>query len=236
MAVLFTASGTAFPVLSEPYDDGGAEAVGALKGLLDSRTVRAYKPSACTGAAAHVAALEEALGWKPALDVEFDAMGLDAPSRASGSGPGRASLLGVAHYRRAIPADLDELCPLAEQYEKVEVLTALHSFDPAASRATQARNIGNQIVYVALTHGRIVARAQTNARGWTRDQIGGIFVAPEARGLGIGRGVVSALVADIGAQGKGVSLFVKKTNAIARSLYLSLGFSVAKDYRVSYFT
>jgi len=114
-------------------------------------------------------------------------------------------------------------------------MTAMHAFDPAACRATQAKNLKTQLVYLATVHGRVVARAQTNARGWVFDQIGGIFVDPEFRGLGLGRGVVDALVSDLAVRGRGVSLFVKKINSVARSLYLSMGFCISRDYRVSYF-
>ena len=62
-----------------------------------------------------------------------------------------------------------------------------------------------------------------------------MFVEPEYRGMGIGRGVMDALMADIASRGRSASLFVKKSNAVARSLYLSMGFSAARDYRISYF-
>ncbi|OHD22355.1 MAG: hypothetical protein A2Y38_15770 [Spirochaetes bacterium GWB1_59_5] len=232
MAVLLTATGTAFPVLAEQFDGGGSSAVSALQGLRASRTVRAWRPAACIGASDHVGALETALRWKPALAVEYDAMSL--PPGGYGRS-GKTAVLGVAEYRRAIPADLDALYPLAAAYEKSEVITAMHAFDPAACRTTQAKNLRTQVVYLAAVHGRVVARAQTNARGWAFDQIGGIFVDPEFRGMGLGRGVVDALVSELVARGRGVSLFVKKTNAVARSLYLSMGFSRSRDYRVSYF-
>jgi len=230
MAVLLSESGSAFPVLSDRYDDGGQEAELALRGLRGSRTARAYRPSACIGASDHVAALERAMGWRPALDVEYDAMGLGPLAGAA-----TVSAAGIAEYRRAGPGDLDGLYPLAVAYEKAEVLTAMHAFDPDACRAAQARSLRSQVVYLATVRGRVVARAQTNARGWSYDQIGGVFVDPSFRGLGIGRGVVAALVADIAGRGRGAALFVKKANAVAGSLYLSLGFSVIRDYRVSYF-
>jgi len=232
IAVLLSPSGSAFPLLSGPYDSGGPEAALALAGLKGSRTARAYRPSACVGAADHVRALERAIDWKPALDVEYDAMSL-VPAAAPGAAPG--AFRGPAEYRRAGADDLDGLYPLAAEYERSEVMTAMHAFDPRACKAAQARSLRDHVVYVAVARGRIVARAQTNARGWAYDQIGGVFVDPAYRGLGIGRGVVEALVADIAARGRGASLFVKKSNAAARSLYLGLGFATIRDYRVSYF-
>jgi predicted GNAT family acetyltransferase len=35
--------------------------------------------------------------------------------------------------------------------------------------------------------------------------------------------------------GMGISLFVKKSNSVARFIYLSIGFEIAGDYRISYY-
>ncbi|HPG86038.1 MAG TPA: GNAT family N-acetyltransferase [Spirochaetales bacterium] len=243
MAVLLPAGGSAFPVLGGSYEGGGDDAAEALGGLIRSRAVRTYRPAACVGASDHVAALEAALGWRPALEVEYDAMRLLPEARPAGGrrldGGRRLAAHGFrsgpAEIRRAGPDDLDALYPIAAAYEQAEVMTELHAFDPEACRAAQARSLASQLVYIAIVGGRPVARAQTNARGLATDQIGGVYVEPERRGLGLGRLVVEALVAAILSDGRAASLFVKKTNAIARSLYLSMGFACARDYRVSYF-
>jgi len=237
MAVLLPAGGSAFPVLGGRFDDGGDGAAEALRGLGRSRAVRAYRPAACLGASDHVAALEAALGWRPALEVEYDAMRLPPDARlASGRRPPETGFAsGRAEVRRAGPEDLDALYPIAAAYEKAEVMTELHAFDPGTCRAAQARSLSSQIVYIATVGGRPVARAQTNARGIATDQIGGVFVEPEQRGLGLGRLVMEALVASILSEGRAASLFVKKANDVARSLYLAMGFAYVRDYRVSYF-
>ncbi len=227
-AVLLSSSGTAFPVL----DDFTGPAAAILEGLRASRVVRAYKPSACLGAADHVSALMRALRWKSALDIPYDAMSLGRAAVAKQqAAEGGARVV----YRRANASDLDALYPLAAEYERAEVLTRLHIFDPAACRASQAKSIERLTVFLAETGGRVVARAQTNALGFSTEQVGGVFVDPAYRGQGIGRGIVASLVNDIISRGRNVSLFVKKSNLIARSLYLSMGFEIARDYRVSYF-
>ena len=233
MAVMLCTSGTAFPVLSDGFDPGGSAAVQALEGFRGSKTARNYRPAACLGATDHVQALQTAMSWRPELEVEYDAMFL-APGGWEPRTHGTVTD-GTAEFRRATLADLDALCPIAAEYERVEVITRLHVFDPRSCRAAQARSIARQVVYLATVRGRIVARAQTNARGWSHDQVGGVFVEPEYRGLGLGRGVMDALMADIASRGRTASLFVKKSNAVARSLYLSMGFTVARDYRISYF-
>lgn len=233
-AVLFTASGTAFPLLGEAYDDGGPQAAEALRGLRRSRFARAFEPGVCLGARDHVRALASAFGWKPEIAVEYDSMHLQSAAAFRAATGVQGAYPGGAAIRRAGASDLEALIPIAEAYEKAEVLTRLHVFDAAACRASQARSLSRLVVFVALIGGRIVARAQTNARGIGCDQVGGVFVEPEFRRRGLGRAVVSALVEDIAARGKAASLFVKKANGEARELYLSLGFATVRDYTVAY--
>jgi len=235
MAVLFTENGTTFPVMANGYDKGGADAIELVSQLLHSRTARNYHPSACLGARDHVVALEAGLRWKPELFIDYDAMSMDKVSVLQGMQSGMVATQGLARYWRATPEDLEALYPIAAAYERSEVITRLHVFDTAACRATQAKSLKRQVVYMATVHDRVVARAQTNARGVSHDQIGGVFVEPEFRGMGIGKGVVAALLSDIAGRGRGAALFVKKTNSVARKLYESMGFRFARDYRVSYF-
>jgi len=229
-AVLLSSSGTAFPVLDDAVEADPTESL--LKGLRASRIVRAYRPSACLGAASHVAALISAMRWKPALDIPYDAMIFrrgTATRDMAGRGPMRIV------YRRALSSDLGALYPLAAEYERTEVLTRLHTFDPSACRASQARSLERMTVYLAEAGGRVVARAQTNALGFSTEQVGGVFVDPAHRGQGLGRGIMTALVNDIVSRGKNVSLFVKKSNTVASSLYRSMGFEIDREYRVTYF-
>jgi len=239
MAVLLTENGTAFPVMATTFDTSGPEAIETVSQLLHSRTVRNYHPSACLGAADHVAALEAGLHWKPELFIAYDAMSMPAgnspPKDTPLQKPRNGASLDKVEYWRATQEDLDSLYPIAAAYERSEVITRLHVFDPAACRASQAKSLKRQTVYMAAIHSRVVARAQTNARGVSHDQIGGVYVDPEFRGMGIGKGVVAALLSDIAGRGRGAALFVKKSNDIARNLYTSMGFKIACDYRVSYF-
>jgi ribosomal protein S18 acetylase RimI-like enzyme len=239
MAVLLSSSGTAFPVLGDACEADGPGTARAIEALAKTRIGRSYKPAACVGASSQVAVLERSMRWSPEIEIEYDAMSLAldpiGPLRAGAGGARPVPVAGIAEYRRAGPGDLDSLLPIARAYENAEVMTALHAFDPEACRASQAKSLRVHTVYLAEVRGRVAARAQTNARGYGYEQIGGVFVEPEFRGLGIGRGVVEALVADIAARGKSASLFVKKSNAVARSMYLSMGFVPVRDYRVSYF-
>jgi predicted GNAT family acetyltransferase len=81
----------------------------------------------------------------------------------------------------------------------------------------------------------VVAKAGTNARGFTVDQIGGVFTVEEVRNSGIAFRVMEELLRRIFAEKSTVCLFVKKNNLPALALYGKLGFHVADGYRISYF-
>jgi len=159
-------------------------------------------------------------------------MSLDAADFAAvaGSGPSPDTT-----GRNAGTDDLEALMPLARAYEMEEVATDMHPFDEAVCRANQARSLARYRVRILETGGRIVARAQTNAVGYMREQLGGIIVLRELRGLGYGKLVVTELARSILAEGKGLSLFVKKGNVPARELYESMGFRFSGDFSVDYF-
>jgi predicted GNAT family acetyltransferase len=82
---------------------------------------------------------------------------------------------------------------------------------------------------------RIVGKINTNAASFTRLQVGGVYVLPEYRGLGIGRRMTAAFTGELIQQGRGLTLFVKKNNPAARSIYDRAGFTAAADYRISYY-
>jgi len=139
-----------------------------------------------------------------------------------------------AHARYAVIEDLAELFPLHGAYEQEEVVTEIHHFDPAASRASLKHILESEIVTAAEWDGRIVATARTNAKGFRTWQIGGVYVTPELRGRGWGRYAVGHLLEALSRADKAASLFVKEQNAPARGLYLSMGFQDVGSYRVDY--
>jgi predicted GNAT family acetyltransferase len=47
--------------------------------------------------------------------------------------------------------------------------------------------------------------------------------------------MAGAFTAMLTAQGKGISLFVKKSNSAARSVYQRLGYKILGDYRINYY-
>jgi len=240
-ALLFlSASACAMPLVDDSLGPEGLQDL--MAGLSAGGLVRSFRPASCVGLESATGVLQQALGWRPALSVRYDAMSLDAEDytpRIPASGPwGQAAAVPAQPgwlTRNAGPEDLEALLPVARAYELEEVATPMHPFDEAVCRANQARSLARYRVRILESEGRIVARAQTNALGYRREQLGGIIVLRQLRGRGYGRLVVTELVGTILAEGKGLSLFVKKGNSPARRLYESLGFRFSGDFRVDYF-
>ena len=221
-AILFQQGGVWFPVLHGALGDSGRAA--ALAHALE----RDYAAFSCMGLTDDALALEAALGMRPLDTVDYYDLARD-PIPLAVPCPAGASV------RLATASDYAELLPIQTAYELEEVLLDPSTFDRHATAAGLKRSLERELVMVALAGDAIVAKAQTNARGLGRDQLGGIFVKPAFRGQGYGRLVVGELVLCLAAEGRGTSLFVKKANAPALSLYRSLGFGSVGDFRIDYF-
>jgi len=220
-AILKLGMGLVFPLLP-PRAGPGPE---RLPASLGERT------GSIVGPAKDVERFESALSLRPLVAVRYDLMSRKPRSSALRRG---AAPQGLRVYC-AGAGNLDELSPLQEAYEKEEVLTAIHSFDAAGSRASLARALRDQVVVFGRLDGSAVAKAATNARAFSLDQMGGVFVAPPYRRRGIGSAVVSALISILESEGRGTVLFVKKGNEAAKGLYDELGFETLDDYRADYF-
>lgn len=228
--------GLVFPVL-----DPEVAATEALSTLIPMFTATwagpggrdAYRLRSCMGQPGQVSAMEAALGIQSELRVEYYTMswpeGRKAAVQPEGDLPAGCSL------RWARPADLPGLLPLAQGYDREEVLTAIHQWSPAASRANQLNSLRHFSVLVAENDGRLVGRAQTNARGLNREQLGGIYVLPEFRGRGLGRAMVASMVASLLARKRQPCLFVKRNNTAAIRLYAGLGFETLGDFSIAYY-
>jgi predicted GNAT family acetyltransferase len=93
----------------------------------------------------------------------------------------------------------------------------------------------NEQMLVAELNGRLVGKINTSADSFTRFQVGGVYVHPDFRAQGIALRMTAEFVRSLIAQGKGVSLFVKKSNPAALSVYRRAGFEFLADYRISYY-
>jgi predicted GNAT family acetyltransferase len=222
-ALLCHPSRLVFPVFTERAD--GDRGLASLAG--------SFSPASALGMADDVERYESLFGLAPKVSVSYSLMTLPAAAPVAGTArPGpRADLV----LRRATAADLDDLMPLQESYEREEVLTSVHSFQRAACRASLARALERQLIFAAWEDGIAVAKAGTNARGFGVDQVGGVYTMPERRGRGLAFDLMEFLLAAIRDQGKRPALFVKPHNAPARALYRNLGFEDIGDYRADYF-
>jgi len=174
-------------------------------------------------------ALEE-MGLYTAEKNDYDIMCIDHPPESCHSAAPVNLII-----RKPVPQDMDALAALHAAYEQEEVLPAASEFRPAASRQNIERIFAQEQMLVAELDGYLIGKINTNAVGFTRYQIGGVYVHPDYRGLGIAGRMTFEFVVSLAAQGKGVSLFVKKTNIAARKVYLRTGFEIAGDYRIDYF-
>jgi len=180
-----------------------------------------------------VLVMEKALEEMKLYAVEkkdYDIMCLDHPPLACHS----AAPVNLV-IRKPVPQDMNALAALHAAYEKEEVLPAAAVFRPSASRLNIERIFAEEQMLVAVLDGCLIGKINTNAVSFTRCQIGGVYVHPDYRGLGIASRMTFEFVESLTAQGRGISLFVKKTNIAARRVYLRIGFEITGDYRIDYF-
>jgi ribosomal protein S18 acetylase RimI-like enzyme len=223
--VLLRAAGhTLYPLFGEAPPESDAQAFALAD--IDLRRL-----GGCVGLEADVRRAEAALDVRPAAGNDYHLMRLDGGRAIP---PGRPPLSGLS-ARRPGKADLDSLLPLQEAYEREEVLVPIHRFDRRASRASLAKALERGEVLCAELDGKVVAKAQVNARGLDWDQLGGIFVLPEWRRRGLGSWITSRLCEGLLADGRKVCLFVKKKNAAAISSYRRVGFGFSESFRISYY-
>jgi ribosomal protein S18 acetylase RimI-like enzyme len=198
------------------------------------RMLRSYPLHTVQGLREDVEFLEggiTGLGREPVEEFDYDLMVLD---REPDFGKAGIPLPGLV-LRRPTAADMEELFELQSAYEMEEVLPEGTVFNPAVSRLNLARILADEQILAAELDGRIVGKINTSAESFTRRQIGGVYVHPRCRALGIGRRMTAEFTRSLIRQGWGVSLFVKKRNAAARNLYLGLGFERVGNYRISYY-
>jgi ribosomal protein S18 acetylase RimI-like enzyme len=178
--------------------------------------------------------LEEAMetrGYRAVEAIDYHLMALDTEPPASVFRSGPRGLI----IRTPAAGDTDEIFRLQAAYEQEEVLPRHGVFNAAASRLSLEHVLANEQVLVAELNGIIVGKINTSGHSFTRCQIGGVFVRPDCRGMGIGLKMAAAFFRILILGGGRATLFVKKRNAAARSLYRRLGFAILGDYRISYY-
>ncbi len=221
-AILKTSTGVAFPLLppatARNPDSGIPPALGE-------------SIASIVGPLSDVERFEAAMRRKPIVAISYALMSRPLAAGPLPGCPGPPDLVSSP----AGSGDLDELLPLQEAYEKEEVLTPIHSFDASGCGAGLQKSLREQIVIIGRLEGVAVAKAATNARAFSLDQLGGIYVERRLRRKGIGRVLVTDLVELLRSFDKGAVLFVKESNLAARGLYDELGFGELGPFRADYF-
>jgi hypothetical protein len=169
---------------------------------------------------------------KKVMDIfDYDLMETDMipDKKHSLSGPDDL----VLRFPRMV--DLDVMAPLQAAYEQEEVLPQGSVFSYAASRINLANIIANGKILIAELKGRVIGKINVSAVSYSRYQVGGVYVHPDFRGKGVARRMASEFIASLVNEGKGVTLYVKKSNAAAKRLYAGLGFNLRGDYRITYY-
>ncbi|MDR1352251.1 MAG: GNAT family N-acetyltransferase [Treponema sp.] len=227
-ALLFCHHRILFPVFAAP----------SLRGIPVPRFLGRFlllnPPHAIQGLPSVTGVFEEALGglgYEETDRFDYDLMSLDREPDPALLRAGPAELALV----KPGMGDLEEILPLQADYDREEVLPRGSEFKVENSRLGLGRIISREQVLAAKIGGKIVGKINTNAESFTRFQIGGVYVHPDYRGLGIAKRMTAALSSSLLAQGKTVTLFVKKHNAAARSVYLKAGFELICDYRICYY-
>lgn len=164
--------------------------------------------------------------------VDYDLMSLSGPPKPEALNAGPEGIV----VRRAYDSDAELLFPMQAAYELEEVVPAGGSFNAAAARLSFERALREKPILYAVVDGKAVGKAGTNARAYTLDQIGGVYVLPEYRVRGIARRLVAELALLLRAEGRGAVLFVKKRNESARRAYERVGFARGRGYRITYYT
>jgi ribosomal protein S18 acetylase RimI-like enzyme len=198
------------------------------------RRFRAPPIHAVQGLREEVLALEEAAaetGPGAADAVDYDLMALDGDPPECNFRGGPAGL----SFRRPGVMDADALFALQAGYEKEEIVPQGSSFNAAACRLNLQHILEEERILAAELDGRLVGKINISISSFTRCQIGGVYVHPDYRGLGIARRMTAEFIRPLIAQGWGITLFVKKKNPAARSVYRHTGFRYLADYRIAYY-
>lgn len=200
-----------------------------LGGLLSP--VPVHSVQGLRGEAIAVETFLEEMGRKAQENIDYDLMSIDtAPGDGYFSAGPPGLILRIPRY-----TDMDAVAALQAGYEQEEVLPKGAVFNPAASRINAARIIQKARILCAELEGRLVGKINVSAVSFTRFQVGGVYVHPGFRGMGIASRMAAEFIGSLIAEGRGATLFVKKSNAAARKVYDRLGFSVIGDYRISYY-
>jgi ribosomal protein S18 acetylase RimI-like enzyme len=175
--------------------------------------------------------LMEEQGYFAAERIDYELMSLDNSPRPEAFRAGPAGLV----LRPPLRTDAEALFALQSAYEQEEVIPANACFNPVVCRLNLEHILSSEHILVAELNDQVVGKINTSAESFTRYQIGGVYVRPDCRRLGIAAKMTAVFVQDLLTLGRGITLFVKKRNPAALRTYHKTGFAVLADYRICYY-
>ncbi|MDR1232366.1 MAG: GNAT family N-acetyltransferase [Spirochaetaceae bacterium] len=136
--------------------------------------------------------------------------------------------------RAARESDYQALVEMQASYEMEEVAINLKRYKPELARFSLAHILAQEDMLVAEYEGQLVGKINTNARSFTRRQLGGVYVKPRFRRMGVASSMISAMVEKLTRNRTAISLYVRKSNIPAQLVYKRAGFRTLADYRITY--
>jgi uncharacterized protein len=141
----------------------------------------------------------------------------------------------VDGLRLATPNDLEQLvraqAAMAFETSAVDPLAK----DPTGFRDRYLRRIEKNRVWVVIKKGRLIFKTDVTAESSDVAYLEGVYVSPEERGKGIGRGCLETIGRILLQRKKAIYLFVEEENARLQSFYFKLGFTLGGHYDLLYF-
>jgi ribosomal protein S18 acetylase RimI-like enzyme len=224
-AVLMYSKRTLFPVLD------GLTVIPVpmfLKRFLLSTPVHAIH-----GLLEDVSLLEAALyplHYEPIGRVDYYLMAYDAGKTS----PKRFDRTPGLTLRPVRQSDYKALFEMQMNYEIEEVAINLKRYRPELARLSLSRILSQEDMLVAEYKGKLVGKINTNARSFTRRQLGGVYVKPPFRRMGVASSMIDAMIEKLTQENSAISLYVRKSNKPALFVYTRAGFRTVADYRISY--
>ena len=145
------------------------------------------------------------------------------------------NLSGGEEIIRCTEHDMETLHPLQKDYMKEEVAVPGRPITDAEVAIALRQILKNQLCFALTVDGDIVAKANTNAIGINKVQIGGVYTHPLYRRNGYAGALVQALCNRAIRSGKEPVLFVKEKNKPAFALYQKIGFAECGRYAIAYY-
>lgn len=225
-AIMLTGNGLILPILEPGHIDNSM-----LDYYLSSIDKYIRKLHSIMGLTRDVSIIETFLPSKPTIYIEYYLMTLTEKTLIK---PELFSFPDIL-IKNAQVKDAEKLYTLQKKYEIEEVFTIPSHFNPRICLAHLKSMLKNEIVIYAEKNKIPIAKAQTNARGFYTDQIGGVYTIQEERRKGYALYLLYFLLKRIFKNKLIISLFVKKSNTPAISLYKKLGFELRENFRISYY-